>query len=115
MKSLKNIWRAFARIPYIKYIVVLVVAVGLLGFFGPNSLLAHLSNKKRISELNDEIEVYNNAEKHSQDQIRQLRTNPKAMEKIARERYFMKHADEDIFVLSDDQKQLNTAVDEKTE
>ena len=31
-----------------------------------------------------------------------LDSDPKAIEKIARERYFMKTDDEDIFVLSDD-------------
>ena len=37
-----------------------------------------------------------------------LDSNPKAIEKIARERYFMKADDEDIFVLSDDQNTLTT-------
>ena len=46
--------------------------------------------------------------------LRELETNPKAIEKIARERYFMKADDEDIFVLSDD-KQIFTQKDEKTE
>ena len=35
-----------------------------------------------------------------------LESNPKAIEKIARERYFMKADDEDIFVLSDDPKSM---------
>ena len=39
-------------------------------------------------------------------QIRELNHNPKAMERIARERYFMKHEDEDIFVLSDDDREF---------
>ena len=50
-------------------------------------------------------------------QIRELNHNPKAMERIARERYFMKEDDEDIFVLSDDNRELQTTVaeDERTE
>ena len=36
-------------------------------------------------------------------ELRMLDRNPKAIEKIARERYFMKADDEDIFVLSDDE------------
>ena len=43
----------------------------------------------------------------SQARIRELDRNPKAMEKIARERYFMKADDEDIFVLSDDGEDEN--------
>ena len=36
--------------------------------------------------------------------LKELKHNPKAITKIARERYFMKADDEDIFVLSDDDK-----------
>ena len=41
-----------------------------------------------------------------QAQIKELDRNPKAIEKIARERYFMKADDEDIFVLSDDDRDV---------
>ena len=37
--------------------------------------------------------------------------NPKAMERIARERYFMKADDEDIFVLSDDDREAKPISD----
>ena len=37
------------------------------------------------------------------------------MEKIARERYFMKADDEDIFVLSDDQREPEPVSHETTE
>ena len=39
-----------------------------------------------------------------EQKIKELKRNPKAITKIARENYFMKGDDEDIFVLSDDQK-----------
>ena len=43
---------------------------------------------------------------YTTDSIRlsEIDRNPAAIEKIARERYFMKADDEDVFVLSDDQK-----------
>ena len=59
----------------------------------------------RISDLEEEIEKYNSEYERDQAQIRELNRNPKAMEKIARERYFMKADDEDIFVLSDDDRE----------
>ena len=104
MKKIKDLLKAFVNIPYMKYIVVLVLGVVLIGFVGSSSVLAHLGNKQRISELNEEIEYYEGEYSHHQARIHQLQTDPKAMEEIARERYFMKHADEDIFVLSDDQR-----------
>ena len=42
------------------------------------------------------------------------KNDPKAMEKIARERYFMKADDEDIFVLSDDERSTNTFATNET-
>jgi cell division protein FtsB len=41
--------------------------------------------------------------------------NPKAIEKIARERYFMKADDEDVFVLSDDVKPEGEKIHETVE
>lgn len=104
MKKIKNLLKFFVGIPYMKYILVLVLGVVLIGFVGSSSVLAHLENKQRISELNEEIEYYESENSHSQARIHQLQTDPKAMEEIARERYFMRHADEDIFVLSDDDR-----------
>jgi cell division protein FtsB len=78
--------------------------------------LAHLQNKYRIGQLADEIEVYTARYQDDMRQIRELNHNPKAMERIARERYFMKHDDEDIFVLSDDERNTNSLKsDEKAE
>jgi cell division protein FtsB len=64
----------------------------------------HLKNKQRISELQEEIDHYTQSYNHDKARIRELNSNPKAIEKIARERYFMKCDDEDIFVLSDDER-----------
>ena len=107
MKLMRNFWAAVVRIwhlPFLKYGVITVVGVVLVGFVGDNSLLAHLRNKSYIGELSEEIDMYNSRSREDMRQIRELNRNPKAMERIARERYFMKHADEDIFVLSDDQR-----------
>jgi hypothetical protein len=40
--------------------------------------------------------------------------NPKTMERIARERYYMKEADEDIFVLSDDDREAKPVAANET-
>jgi cell division protein FtsB len=51
-----------------------------------------------------EKERYNAEFRRDQAQIKELDRNPKAIEKIARERYFMKADNEDIFILSDDDR-----------
>ena len=70
-----------------------------------------MKNRQRISELMEEKDRYNAIFERDKAQIRELDRNPKAMEKIARERYFMKADDEDIFVLSDDERDSKILTD----
>lgn len=90
------------RLWYMKYVIVVVLGVLFVGFLDDNSLWAHMRNKQHIDELSSEIEQYRESYNSNLTQIEELKHNPKAIEKIARERYFMKADDEDIFVLSDD-------------
>ena len=98
-----RVWRSV----YFKYAVVTIVGVLLVGFLDDNSLWSHIKNLQQIRELNEEKERYEGEFRRDQAQIKELDRNPKAIEKIARERYFMKADDEDIFVLSDDERNLN--------
>ena len=66
-----------------------------------------MQNKQYIGELEEEIDRYTRQACRDQEQIHMLDSDPKAIEKIARERYFMKTDDEDIFVLSDDMDHEN--------
>ena len=96
-----RMWRSV----YFKYAVVCVIGIVLVGFLDDNSLWSHFKNTQRIEELEREKEKYNADFQRDQAQIKELNKNPKAMEKIARERYYMKADDEDIFVLSDDERE----------
>ena len=104
VKQAKLLYYRVKRIWYMKYVVVLAVGVLVIGFIDENSVWNHLKNKQRISELQEEIDHYTQSYNHDKARIRELNSNPKAIEKIARERYFMKCDDEDIFVLSDDER-----------
>lgn len=98
---IKEIARKFWHVPFMKYALAIVLGVLIVGFVGENSIWAHFRNLRRISELNTEIDDYNSRHQRDQSQLRRLEANPKAMEKIARERYFMKADDEDIYIFSD--------------
>lgn len=104
--KIKEKFKAFLAIPYVKYLIVCVIGIVLIGFVGSNSIMGHFRNKAKISELKEEIDYYEGEYRRDQNQIHQLQSNTKAMEKVARERFFMKTADEDIFVLSDDQREF---------
>ena len=100
---------------FLKYAFVLIAGVAIVGFLDDNSVWSHMKNRQRINELTEETEKYNAEYKRDQAQIRELDRNPKAIEKIARERYFMKADNEDIFVLSDDDRKPKSLAHEKTE
>ena len=114
MKKIKSFLLRVYHIRGLKYAVVALIAIVLVGFVDENSVYRHVRNRHYISELQDEIDLYTARYKRDQAQIHQLDSDPKAIEKIARERYFMKADDEDIFVLSDDEQPytLGTADDE---
>ncbi|MBP5776412.1 MAG: septum formation initiator family protein [Prevotella sp.] len=99
---------------FLKYAVVCIAGVLIVGFLDENSVWSHLKNLQRISELNEETQKYNADFQRDQAKVRELDKNPKAIEKIARERYFMKSDDEDIFVLSDDQHEPEPVVNHET-
>lgn len=88
-----------------KYLIVSVLGIVIIGFVGENSILRHVQNRMLVREMKREIDDYNEQYEKAQATLKELKRNPKAITKIAREQYFMKADDEDIFVLSDDQEQ----------
>ena len=91
-------------ISHYKYAITITICVLLVGFVDENSFMRRTQLEMQISDLESEIEKYN-------AQNEALGQGPDAVEKIARERYFMHTDDEDIFVLSDDPKPDNENTD----
>lgn len=91
-----------------KYWIVIILGVLIVGFFDENSLLQHVRYRMQVRELKGQIEEYNAQYERDEAKLRELRLNPKAITKIARENYFMKADDEDIFVLSDDNNNVKS-------
>ena len=102
MKKIKSLLLRVYHVKALKYIVVTLIGILVIGFIDENSVWHHIVNRQRISELQEEIDRYNLQNANDQAQIKQLDSDPNAIKKIARERYFMKADDEDIYVLSDD-------------
>lgn len=88
-----------------KYLIVIVLGILLVGFIDENSFVQRVRYELQISDLKSSIEKYNAQNEADTKRLKEIRKNPKAIEKIARERYFMKADDEDIYVLSDDEIQ----------
>ena len=118
MKIMKNFMAAVVRIwhlPFVKYGLVTLLGIVFVGFLGENSLMSHFRYKQHIGELSEEIKEYNERYQKDMRQIKELNRSPKAIERIARERYFMKADDEDIYVMSDDGEESATTEEDDNE
>lgn len=93
------IWNLICRY---KYLIVTVVGVLIVGFIDDNSFRKRIDYELQISDLKDQIKRYNTQHEEDLKKLHDIQRNPKAIEKIARERYFMKADNEDIYILSDD-------------
>lgn len=115
MRRTKSLLLAFIRVKWLKYAIVSAIAVILVGFADENSLYNHMKNKRTISTMESEISKLKAQYEREKELLKDMDRNPRAVEKIARERYFMKCADEDIFVLNTDIENTSASNDEETE
>ena len=57
---------------------------------------------RHIQKLEKEREYYTEKIEQDRNRLKELRTNNENLEKFAREQYFMKKSDEDIFVIDEE-------------
>ena len=105
MKMVKGIFRLINRF---KYIIVVVIGIALVVFIDKNSMMKRMSYNRDIKSLQEEINKFTTEFRRDSAMVVKLKTDPQAIRNIARERYFMKQDDEDIFVLSDEVKNTQT-------
>ena len=72
-----------------------------MAFFDSNDFGSILKLKKKVAELKSEIEYYDEKIKEVEQDRKEVLGNHKLQEKFAREKYFMKKADEEVFVIVD--------------
>lgn len=89
-----------------KYLITFLIIVLIVGVVDEDSFLNRHPRRVRIETLQQEIANYKHQYDVADKKIRELENNPKAVEKIARERYLMKRADEDVFVFADTQEEV---------
>lgn len=98
-QKLGIIWNYLA---HYKYLIVIIAGILVVGVVDDNSIRQHIKYQIQIANLQSEIDKYRAQYEHDSRQLREMRKGVRAYEKIARERYFMKADNEDIFVLSTD-------------
>ncbi len=108
-KKLGIIWN---YLTHYKYLIVIVTGVLAVGVVDDNSVRQHIKYQIEIVTLRSEIEKYREQYESDKRTLRDMQHGARAFEKIARQRYFMKADDEDIFVLSSDIPEKTNEQDE---
>lgn len=85
----------------LKWPVAIVVFVIFTGFVGENCWINRLAQKQEIANLKGEIDEYERKFRADRDVLHRMESDGDAAAEVARQRYLMKKADEDVFVFDE--------------
>ncbi len=86
-----------------KYALAGIIFIAWVSFFDQNNLITQVQYRLELNKLEDERKFYNKELDQIQADLKELKSNPASLEKFAREKYFMKKADEEIFVIVEEE------------
>ena len=88
-----------------KYLIAFVAFVVWIMFFDDNNLRQHQQNIQELALLEEQVDFYKQKIEADKRKLYELQTNDENLEKFAREQFFMKKADEDIYVIVEGNQQ----------
>ena len=97
-------------LPYIKWLNYIFNRYTILGlcfiiwmiFFDQNSLFTHFELDKQISDLERDEAYFKRNLENEDKKLKVLIENPAEIERIAREKFYLKKDNEDIFIIQQD-------------
>ena len=101
MDKLSSFWNFLGKH---KYLITILIFAIIIGFVDENSIIYRMELKKEESAIRSEIEKYREEYRESTRKLNELNADSNSIERIAREKYFMKKPNEDIFVFAEDQE-----------
>lgn len=98
MSTIHSVWGFIRRY---KYLVVIAFFAVMVGFADENSYWNRHLRKQEIAALKAEMQEYQQKFEDDTKALEDLDNNREAVVRVAREKYFMKYAEEDLFVFTD--------------
>ncbi len=99
MSKLNSLWQLIRQY---KHWVTSFCVVLFVGVLDDNSNLNRYLHRKQLTQLRNEIEQFRQEYESADRCVKELESDPCAVEKIARERYYMKRDNEDVYIVVDD-------------
>ncbi len=84
-----------------KYLIVFVVFAVFVTFFDEHNLIHRWQSHQRITQMEKEIKFYQDEIKTTRQKKNELQSNNGNLEKFAREHYYLKKVNEDIFIINE--------------
>jgi cell division protein FtsB len=84
-----------------KYIIASVAFVVWILFFDRNDVFTQWERKAELNKLETSKEYYQGEITSIKKELADLDSDPEILEKIAREKFFLKKANEDVFIVED--------------
>jgi len=97
----KPFWKQRTFRSWIKYIIALLIFVVSIGFIGENSIRKRIQRKQEINQLQTKIAEQQKKFKEDNQKLEKLKNDPAEVRRVAREKYYMKTNDEDVFIIED--------------
>ncbi len=86
-----------------KYFISVVVFVVWICFFDRNDLFTQRERKKELQKLETSTAYYEKEIQTTQKELSELQNNPAALEKFARENFYLKKPEEQVFIIDEKQ------------
>ena len=80
-------------------IAILIALISMLFVFSDSSLLKRMKYEREIRDLKTQIEFYRHQTEVDKAKLNELQSSLENLEKYARENYFMKRENEEVFVI----------------
>lgn len=87
-----------------KYFVTSLAFIAWMLFFDKNDVLSQYEYRSQLNKLENERDFYIKETELVKKDLKELSSDPQMAEKFAREKYFMKKQNEDVFVIIREQK-----------
>ena len=82
-----------------RYVLVTVIFVVYIAFFDSHDMISQMKIRGKIKVLQNEIEYLENDSREAAMRIDELTSDREALEKFAREKYYLKKENEDIYII----------------
>ena len=103
MKTAKHILERIIPVFKNKFVLALLIFFVWLIFFDQNNLIDRIHQIQRNDKLNKEKDYYIEKIQEDSTKLHQLKTDEENLEEFAREQYYMKKKNEDIFIIVEEE------------